>query len=79
MKNVFNKEKKAVEIDDKFKVKLNLIATKIAEDPSFKDKEVYMHPNIKNACQQDKEKVCWECAGVNCYIRQQHCYKVGPI
>ena len=73
MKSDFSKERKSATIDNKFKEKLNLIAVKLAEDLSLKDKEVYLHPDIKNACFKEKERVCWECAGINCYIKQQLC------
>ena len=58
MKADFTKTKKSVEAGNKFKEKLNLIAVKIAEDTSFKDKDVHLHLDIKNACFKDRERVC---------------------
>ena len=71
----FSKERKTVAVDNKFKEKLNLIAVKLADDVSLKDKEVYLHTDIKVACSEEKARVCWECAGINCYIKQQLCIK----
>ena len=73
MKTDFAKEKKPAESEDKIKEKLNTIAVKIAQDTSTKDDEVYLHPDIKNACYQEKEKVCWGCSGINCFIKQTLC------
>ena len=64
-------------IENKVKQKLNRIAIKIAEDPAYKDKDVYLHPEIKEACLQEKERVCWGCASVNCYAKQTLCKKLG--
>ena len=41
-------------IENKVKQKLNKIAIKIAEDPAYKDKDVYLHPDVKEACLQEK-------------------------
>ena len=73
LKTEFTKEKKTLETDNKLKEKLNTIAAKIAQDTSSKDKDVHLHPDIKDACSKEKERVCWECAGINCYIKQQLC------
>ena len=73
MKAEFQKTKKSGVADSKLKEKLNKIAVKIAEDTSFKDKDVHLHPDIKDACLQDRERVCWACAGINCYIKQTLC------
>ena len=75
MKREFTKIKKSAVDEDKIKDKLKKIAVKIAEDPAFKSKAVYLHPEIKEACSQEKERVCWGCAGVNCYIKQKLCQK----
>ena len=75
MRNDFTRERKSLAVDNKFKEKLNLIAVKLADDVSLKDKEVYLHSDIKAACSTEKERVCWKCAGINCYIKQQLCIK----
>ena len=56
MKSEFLKERKSASVDNKFKEKLNLIAVKLAEDLSLKDKEVYLHSDIKNACIKKKKE-----------------------
>jgi len=75
MKKEFQKAKKSPTVENKLKEKLNKIAVKIAEDPTFKDKDVYLHPDIKEACLQEKERVCSGCASINCYVKQTLCKK----
>lgn len=56
LKKEFQKIKKSATVENKLKEKLNKIEVKIAEDPAFKDKDVYFHPDIKEACLQKKRK-----------------------
>ena len=44
MRSEFSKERRTFAADNKFKEKLNLIAVKLADDVSLKNKEVYLHP-----------------------------------
>ena len=76
MKKEFLKNKKSAADDNKIKEKLKKIAVKIAEDPAFNGKDVYLHPNIKEACLQEKERVCWGCARSNCYMKQKLCQNI---
>ena len=75
MRNDFSKEGKSAAVDNKFKEKLNGIAVKLADDATLKDKEVHLHADIKNACNAEQQRVCWESAGINCYIKQKLCHK----
>ena len=54
---------------------MNQIAVRLAQDESLKDQEVYLHEDIKAASIAEKEKGCWECAGINCLIKQNLCAK----
>ena len=54
---------------------MNQITVKLAQDVSLKDTEVYSHEDIKAASIAEKEKGCWECAGINCLIKQNLCAK----
>ena len=73
----WKKTKKHFIVDEKFKKTLKKIAEEKAKESANKELEIYKNPDIMEACRKEGHRVCWECASMNCLIKQLICKKLN--
>ena len=74
----FVKEQHSIEVDNRVKKNLKPLAqTKVNNDASLKDKEVWKDTDIADQVKKKKLHPCHCCGSPNCLIKQKICVKLG--